>query len=624
MAEPNYSELGFKCGIEIHQQLDTHKLFCSCPSIIRDEEPDIFTKRKMRAVAGEVGGVDPATLYEFLRNREMIYQAYSDTTCLVELDEEPPHQLNEEALDIALEISTLLDAKPVDELHVMRKTVIDGSNTSGFQRTILVAMEGHIDTEEGRIDIPLICLEEDASRKIEEKENKITYRLDRLGIPLIEICTNPDIKNPEHARTVAEKLGRILRATGKVKRGLGTIRQDLNVSIRGGERIEIKGVQDLRIIKDIVKNEVNRQLMLIEVKNELERRAVKEKDLETEFIDVTSIFKNTKSGLVSDMLKRRSKVIAVRLTGMKGLLKGKLGPELAQYAKASAGVKGIFHSDELPGYGIDKDEVKSVNDFLGVKKDDAFALVVEEKNIAKNALTEIINRCKIALQGVPEETRKAKQEGGTEFMRPLPGSARMYPETDEPPLIITDNRMNKIVKNLPELPEEKIERSLEMGLGKELSNQLVKSRWSFAFDGLADKFPEIKKSLIATTILSTPKEVKKKYGVDTNNLEERHYMDIFKEISEGRITKGVIPEIIAGLAEEPVKSAEEVVKEKQLQSLTQEDVEKITDEIIKENADTIEAMGRKALGVLLGKAMAKINGRADASQIREIIQRRIG
>ncbi len=624
MAEPNYSELGFKCGIEIHQQLDTHKLFCSCPSIIRDEEPDIFTKRKMRAVAGEVGGVDPATLYEFLRNREMIYQAYSDTTCLVELDEEPPHQLNEEALDIALEISTLLDAKPVDELHVMRKTVIDGSNTSGFQRTILVAMEGHIDTEEGRIDIPLICLEEDASRKIEEKENKITYRLDRLGIPLIEICTNPDIKNPGHARKVAEKLGRILRATGKVKRGLGTIRQDLNVSIRGGERIEIKGVQDLRIIKDIVKNEVNRQLMLIEVKNELERRAVKEKDLETEFVDVTSIFKNTKSSLVSDMLKRRSKVIAVRLTGMKGLLKGKLGPELAQYAKASAGVKGIFHSDELPGYGIDKDEVKSVNDFLGVKKDDAFALVVEEKNIAKNALTEIINRCKIALQGVPEETRKAKQEGGTEFMRPLPGSARMYPETDEPPLIITDNRMNKIVKNLPELPEEKIERYLEMGLGKELSNQLVKSRWSFAFDGLADKFPGIKKSLIATTILSTPKEVKKKYGVDTNNLEERHYMDIFKEISEGRITKGVIPEIIAGLAEEPVKSAEEVVKEKQLQSLTQEDVEKITDEIIKENADTIEAMGRKALGVLLGKAMAKINGRADASQIREIIQRRIG
>ena len=301
--ELDYKSLGFKCGIEIHQQLDTHKLFCSCPSEIREDEPDIIVKRKMRAVAGEIGDVDPAALHEFLRGREFVYQAYSDTNCLVELDEEPPHPLNEEALDIALEISLLLNARPVDELQVMRKTVIDGSNTSGFQRTILIAMDGYLDTEMGKIGIPTICLEEDAARKIEEKKDVTVYRLDRLGIPLIEICTTPDIKSPGHAREVAEKLGMILRATGKVKRGLGTIRQDLNVSIKDGGRIEIKGVQDLRLIKNVLRREVERQLMLIKIKEELLKRGIREDDLKSEFFDVTSVFENTRSGVIAKILE---------------------------------------------------------------------------------------------------------------------------------------------------------------------------------------------------------------------------------------------------------------------------------------------------------------------------------
>jgi len=221
MHDIDYEKLGFMCGIEIHQQIDTHKLFCECPSLIREDEPDKKVMRKMRAVAGELGNVDPAALHEFLRNRILEYQAYNDTTCLVELDEEPPHPINKQALKTTLEVALLLNASILDEVHVMRKTVIDGSNTSGFQRTMLAAVDGQLETSEGTINIPSICLEEDAARIIETIGDTVVYRLDRLGIPLVEIATDPDIKNAKHAREVAEKLGSILRAC-KVKRGLGT------------------------------------------------------------------------------------------------------------------------------------------------------------------------------------------------------------------------------------------------------------------------------------------------------------------------------------------------------------------------------------------------------------------
>src|SRR3989344_477864 len=240
MENLDYDKLGFRCGLEIHQQLDTNKLFCNCPSIVRDENPDILIKRRLRAVAGETGKIDIAAKYELEKNKEFIYEACSTSTCLVELDEEPPHPINQEALDITLQIALLLKAKIVDEVQMMRKTVIDGSNVSGFQRTALVATDGYIETSLGKVRIPIICLEEEAAKKISETKDSVTYRLDRLGIPLVEIGTEADIKNPEHAKETASLLGMILRSTGKVKRGLGTIRQDVNISIREGARTEIK------------------------------------------------------------------------------------------------------------------------------------------------------------------------------------------------------------------------------------------------------------------------------------------------------------------------------------------------------------------------------------------------
>ena len=258
----DYSKLGLKCGLEIHQQLDTKKLFCSCPSVLRSEEPDFLVRRKLHVVAGESGEIDAAAKHEMEQDKEFIYQGY-DTTCLVEIDEEPPHQINLDALKIALQISILLNSKIIPITQIMRKTVIDGSNTGGFQRTVLVAIGGFVETALGKVGIESVCLEEDAARIVEKKEKESVYRLDRLGIPLIEIVTSPDIKTPEQAKEVALHIGNILRSC-KVKRGIGTIRQDVNISIKKGKRVEIKGFQDIRNIERAIEFEIERQKELIE------------------------------------------------------------------------------------------------------------------------------------------------------------------------------------------------------------------------------------------------------------------------------------------------------------------------------------------------------------------------
>ena len=261
MTDLNYEKLGFMCGLEIHRQLETRKLFCKCPSIVHDEgEPDFVVKRRLKASAGESGEIDTAALFEEKKGKEYIYEGKKTSSCLIELDEEPPIGPDHEALMAALEISLLLNAKPVDEVTFMRKIVIDGSNVSGFQRTALIATNGHIDTSLGKVPIPTICLEEEAAQKVEGEKDFVRYRIDRLGVALIEIATDASIKNPEHAKETAELIGKTIKSTGKVKSGIGTIRQDVNVSIRDRSRVEVKGFQELKSIPLVDETEVKRQM----------------------------------------------------------------------------------------------------------------------------------------------------------------------------------------------------------------------------------------------------------------------------------------------------------------------------------------------------------------------------
>ncbi|MDD5768819.1 MAG: Glu-tRNA(Gln) amidotransferase subunit GatE, partial [Methanothrix sp.] len=473
----DYASLGLVCGIEIHQQLDTaSKLFCGCPTRLRDvEESDHQFFRRLRPARSELGEIDRAALEEVLVSRKFIYKSY-DTTCLVEADEEPPSELNPVALEIALIVSKLLNMQIADEVHTMRKIVIDGSNTSGFQRTAYVASHGSIETSCGEVGMETICLEEEAARIIEDRGDEVVYSLDRLGIPLVEICTSPDIVSPQHAREVAQRLGMVLRSTGRVKRGLGTIRQDVNISIKDGARVEIKGVQDLNLIETIVAVEANRQRLLLEIGEELLGRKAQVFD---SVADVTGLFATTESKVIKAALKKGGVVLAVRLGGFAGLL-GKeiqpgrrLGSELSDRAKR-AGVGGIFHSDELPAYGITQKEVEDVRAELGALAGDCVVMVAAPRDRAEAAMKAVLERAKEALVGVPEETRRALPKGTSEYMRPLPGSARMYPETDVPPVVVTSDYVDSL--ELPELFEERAARfSEEYGLNREFAGLIASS-----------------------------------------------------------------------------------------------------------------------------------------------------
>ncbi len=319
----DWKALGLKCGIEIHQQLEGKKLFCSCPTTIRDDPSHFTVHRKLRAVAGEAGEVDVAAAQEMQKGKTFTYEGFEDTTCLVELDEEPPHDVNDDALITALQTSLVLKATPVDQLHLMRKTVVDGSNTSGFQRTGLIARNGTLTTEHGTVTIPTISLEEDASRIIKNSPTNTLYRLDRLGIPLIEIGTGPEIKDPDQCKEVAEALGMILRSTGRVKRGLGTIRQDVNVSIAGGVRVEIKGAQDLKLLPTLVAYEVLRQKTLLELKDELVKRKA---SVSSKIENVTHILAAVDSAVIKSALSAQGVVLGITLPGFHGLIGKEVQP----------------------------------------------------------------------------------------------------------------------------------------------------------------------------------------------------------------------------------------------------------------------------------------------------------
>ncbi len=270
----DYAYKGFRSGLEIHQQLDTNKLFCNCPSLVRGTKSDFSLRRQLRAAAGETGKIDIAAQHEMQKKKTFIYTGDRATVCLVELDEEPPQPVNREALDIALQVALMLHTHIVDEIQVMRKTIVDGSNVSGFQRTMLIARNGYIESSKGRISIPAICLEEEAAQKLEENEREVQYSLDRLGVPLLEISTGSELRDPLHVQEVAETIGMILRSTGRVKRGIGSIRQDVNISIKGHPRVEIKGFQELRTMPQIIEGEIARQ--------QKEIAAHKDKDLAPE------------------------------------------------------------------------------------------------------------------------------------------------------------------------------------------------------------------------------------------------------------------------------------------------------------------------------------------------------
>jgi glutamyl-tRNA(Gln) amidotransferase subunit E len=611
----DYTKIGFKAGLEIHQQLETHKLFCLCQSKITDDAVNCF-KRMLRPTQSELGDIDKAALEEAERNRRFFYIGSDTSTCLVEADEEPPHVANNEAIDICLTIALLLDAQPVDEIQFMRKIVIDGSNTTGFQRTALVAMGGQLDN----VRISTLAVEEDAARKLTQTENIIHYGLDRLGIPLIEITTEADITSPMHAQHIAEQLGMLLQATKKVKKGLGTIRQDLNISIEKGSRVEIKGIQSLSSISKVAENESLRQDGIVEIAEILHRRITKNDILQIQSKDLSIVLHHTNSKLLQDGLYTKGRIKGIRLPGYQGLLKKNnthLGKDFAIYASVVSGISGIIHSDEMPGYGLNQEEITEIQQFLQINDNDAFVLALGDERTVDAALQAVLRRAMMFFNGVPEEVRRVLPDNTTEYMRPLPGAARMYPETDVPPVRITQERMQTI--HLPEKPSEKQQRlSKQYNLNEEQISQLLSSGYEEDFEKHIARFPTLGNVILRIYLNIIPELENQNPTVTV--LDEKILSEILSSLQQGLYAKEAVPVLLKYISSHPHESLRDAIQNCNLTIVREDDIKQVIQKIVIERREFIKQRGHEALGPLMGLVMNELRGKADGKLISTLLQ----
>jgi glutamyl-tRNA(Gln) amidotransferase subunit E len=613
-----------KVGLEIHQQLGSkNKLFCDC-KIIDSNEYDFTFKRNLRPTQSEMGSYDQAALFESKKIKTVKYQSSKHANCLIESDEEPPKMVNNEALELVLTISLALNCTIEDELHVMRKIVIDGSNTTGFQRTILVGRNGFLEVEGVRVGIQSVCLEEDAARIInedkKEDENK-AYSLDRLGIPLIEIALEPLSNSPIFVTNVAQTVGRLLRSTKKVTRGLGSIRQDVNISTEDGPVVEVKGVQQLSQLPLVIEYERKRQDALNQIAIELKKRKIDESSFIDNVTDVTQLLSKSSSKVVKKILTGDSRFTAFVLRGFKGILSFepypaiRLGKELGDLVKVY-GIGGIFHSDELPNYGITPEDVESITTVLRMDKNDAFVLIGGPTKSLNTVLFELFTRIKKAFSGVVPETRSARLDGVTVFSRPKPGSSRMYPETDIPYISIAKGKLKQLSQDTPQPWNQIIDQICKKyTINKTLAENIFDSKYFSLFEKIVSHTsisPSFVISKLTEDLVSMERE-----GYDSTILSEDVLYCLFTELDNSRITKESIPLVIEKLLKNESRDVDEIISSFGTESISEEYVDETISKIIHENATVISQRGLDSVGLLMGICMEVLRGKIDGEKVNK-------
>jgi len=626
MAEFDINNIGLKVGLEIHQQLDTKKkLFCDCTPIEEDEFTRKFSRR-LRAAKSELGKIDPAALFESTKSKTIIYYTNPTSSCLVEEDEEPPHALDFDAKNIVLLISSALESKIFSEIHVMRKTVIDGSNTTGFQRTMLVAQGGYVEVKGKKVGVQSICLEEDAGKLIKDEGNYRFFNLDRLGVPLVEIALDPVDGDPKFVKDIALTLGRLLRVTKKVMRGIGSIRQDVNISIEGGGVIEVKGVQQLDQLEKIIEFEAKRQHGLKLIADRINQTGFSEISRDEDVSDITEIMTECNSKIIKKSIEKQDKIFAMKIKKLKGILgfepysDVRLGKEIGQLVRFF-GIGGVFHSDELPNYGIEVEDVKRVSEKLNIGKDDAFLIIAGEKISVGFAIDSIINRISLAKDGPPAETRAATQNGETIFLRPRPGAARMYPETDIPTVKVSEKEIIEIKSKIPKSWEESIkEIEKKYQINQQLAEQIFDSDYFKVFEKIcSDKqSPNFVASVLCSTITNLERQ-----GLDSNLLNDQKIRDTFDLLEQGKINKESIDIIFEQIMSKKANNVLEALENASITQLTEDELEKILDEIIQKNMEKIKEEQMRALSGLMGIAMKEVRGKASGKIINQKLKEKI-
>lgn len=626
-----------KVGLEVHQQLATKsKLFCACSPFVGDESSSTFEnisefRRILRPASSELGEVDEAAQFESRREIRVRYLASPDT-CLVEADEEPPHPINNDALETALIFSLTLGSRIADEIHVMRKIVVDGSNTSGFQRTAVISLGGKLAYGDRTVEVQTVGLEEDACRAVkqnggaESDKDERTYALDRLGTPLVEVALAPIEGTPEDIENAARTLGRMMRSTRRVARGLGTIRQDLNISVMNGKVIEVKGIQRLEQIRKIVQFEASRQKFFFDLAAEIRKKIGNQTELLT--LDATDLFAGSKAGVIKKSLASGGRVrcIIVRnfagFIGRENAFHSRLGKELGAIAK-TYGLGGVFHSDELPNYGITEEEVFSLRKNRSIAQEDAFVLIAGPEEKIEKASVALTKRLEYSAIGVPAETRAANLEGETTFLRPRPGAARMYPETDIPLIQVSENVLKRLRSEIPEPWEKQVRDFAErFDLPNQLAEPVFDSDRRDLFEQIVNslKLPtRLVASILVDTFLSLSRE-----GVEVGSLNDEKLFEIFRAMAEGKFAKEVLPDVLRVVAKNEDIALQEALSKAGVSSISHSELETIVDEIIAQNLDLIKAKGISgAQSTLMGKVMQRVRGKVDGKQVSETLSKHL-
>lgn len=627
MSQIQIDKIGLKVGLEIHQQLAAvSKLFCNCAPIESSSYPIKFT-RKLRIARSELGELDPSALFESSKEKTILYYGNPQSSCLVEQDEEPPHDLNPNAKETALIIASALGSNIFNEIHVMRKLVIDGSNTSGFQRTMLVGIGGKIEVDGKSIGIQSICLEEDAARLLGDLGDVREYSLDRLGIPLVEIALEPVTGKPEEIKNIALTLGRLLRASKRVERGLGSIRQDVNISIEGGGIIEVKGVQKLDQLEKVIEYEAKRQhglKIIAEKLRELEtERIAKERDTK----DVTQVFKNCKSKTIQKALDDGSVVKAIKVKNFLGIFGFepypgiRLGKQLGELVRFF-GLGGIFHSDELPNYGIEENEIEQVKKILETQSKDGFLILAGESRKLGVVIDAIIKRIEDAKIGIPAETRAATSAGETVYLRPRPGASRMYPETDIPLVIVDKNEFEDAKKKIPKSWEESLlELQKQYELNPQLALQIFDSEYLDLFEAIC-KDKRISPNFAASVLCGTITNLERR-GLDSKLLKSTDISEAFEFLAQGKIAKESLEIIFEDMMNGKASSIADSIQKNAITSIDDVDLNNILDELVKSNIKMIEQQGLRSVGPLMGLAMKTLRGKVNGQRINQFLESKI-
>ena len=628
MSEFFIENIGLKVGLEIHQQLATNKkLFCSCVPLESDEYTIKF-QRKLRAVKSELGEYDPAALFENSKSKTIMYYANPESSCLVEQDEEPPHNLDDDAKNLALIISSALESNIFSEIYPMRKTVIDGSNTTGFQRTMLVSQGGYIDVDGEKIGVQSICLEEDAAKLLGDKGDIREYSLDRLGVPLIEIALEPVEGDSKKIKKIALSLGRLLRSTKKVTRGIGSIRQDVNVSVKdGGGVVEVKGVQQLDQLEKVVEFEAKRQHGLVKIAEKLQNSNFGEISKNNDVFDITNDFKNCESKIIQKSLKDNSIIKAIRIRNFAGMFgyspyEGiRLGKEIGQIVKFY-GIGGVFHSDELPNYGIEESDVSIVKKILEINEADAFLIIAAPLVKIDFAIDSIIKRISQAKKGVPAETRLATQTGETVFLRPRPGASRMYPETDIPPIIITKKELDNAKKNIPKSWDESLDDlQKKYDLNLQLAEQIFDSVYLEIFEKICEK-TSIVPTFIASILCSTITSLERN-GLNSQLLRNEEIAKTFEFLAKGKIAKESIEIIFENIMAGKSKTIEDAIENTSIEIVSKEEFEKVIENIIINNKEIIQNQKERSISPLMGIAMKELRGKVSGEMVNSLLLEKI-